>query len=257
MVAHSPSVSLSGGAIPRTNSKKRKNATIRINHITVNGLFGVPGSATYSFNNDLNILTGRNGSGKTTIIKLAWSIISGNILLALREINFKSCVVVTNEYSCTVIRTGPAHCKIEMEYDGERHVFEDDVADDPDSPFAEYGEYAEDKATPIIISKGSSIFFPTFRRIEGGFSITPSSSTRTRPGTKSESDLEDSLVSISRKLSNKEHLFVAAISDVRGPTMPVASSGLGGRSRHVLIRKFRYHRRHVTNALFLRRCARL
>jgi hypothetical protein len=26
---------------------------------------------------------------------------------------------------------------------------------------------------------------------------------------------------------------------------------------HVLIRKCRYHRRHVTNALFLRRCVRL
>jgi predicted ATP-binding protein involved in virulence len=181
---------------------------MRINHITVNGLFGKNGVATYSFNEDLNILTGRNGSGKTTIIKLAWSIISGNILLALREINFKSCTVVTDEYSCTVIRTGPLHCKIEMEFDDERHIFEDDSSD-PDEPFA---ESAEDKAGPIIMSKGSSIFFPTFRRIEGGFSIVTGSPTRARPGAKSDLDIEDSLVSISRRLSNKEHFFIAAIS---------------------------------------------
>ena len=37
---------------------------------------------------------------------------------------------------------------------------------------------------------------------------------------------------------------------------PSAVISVGGLS-HVLIRKCRYHRRHVTNALFLRRCVRL
>ncbi|GAH61246.1 unnamed protein product [marine sediment metagenome] len=31
------------------------------------------------FNSDINILTGINGSGKTTILKLIWYILSGNI----------------------------------------------------------------------------------------------------------------------------------------------------------------------------------
>ncbi|WP_347554849.1 AAA family ATPase [Robbsia sp. KACC 23696] len=181
---------------------------MKIIEVTVHGIFGRPGSVTYHFNNDLNILTGRNGSGKTTIIKLAWSIISGNILLALREINFKSCVVVTDEYSCTVVRTGPVHCRIELETEEGRQDFEDDNSD-PDEPFM---ESAEDKAGPILISKGGSIFFPTFRRIEGGFSMVPNTPTRARPGQKLGLDLDDSLVSISKTLTNKEHIFVAAIS---------------------------------------------
>jgi len=174
----------------------------------VNGLFGKHGNVTYSFNSDLNILTGRNGSGKTTVLKLAWAVISGNFLLALREINFKSCFIVTDEYSCNLIRTGPVSCKIEMDIDGERYLFEDD-SDDPDEPF---GEYAETKAKPVITGKGSSIFFPTFRRIEGGFSIVPMTPGRLRSGTKTDRELEDALVAISRKLTNSEHLFVAAIS---------------------------------------------
>ncbi|KKJ05393.1 AAA family ATPase [Burkholderia gladioli] len=181
---------------------------MKIKSITVHGLFGKQGIVTYLFNDDLNILTGRNGSGKTTIIKLAWSIISGNILLALREINFRSCVVVTNEYSCTVIRTGPVHCRIEMEIGDDHFDFEDDSSD-PDEPFL---ESAEDKAAPYLVSKGSSIFFPTFRRIEGGFSMVTGTPARARPGPKLDLDLDDSLVSISKKLTNKEHIFVAAIS---------------------------------------------
>ncbi|VVE49217.1 hypothetical protein PCO31111_04620 [Pandoraea communis] len=180
---------------------------MRINYLTVNGLFGKPGTITYNFNDDLNILTGRNGSGKTTIIKLAWSIISGNILLALREVNFKSCTVSTDEYTCTVIRTGVAHCKIELEIDGDTYELEDDD-EDPDA----FTEYAEDKAQSLMVERGSSIFFPTFRRIEGGFSIVPATSARPRPGTKSNAELEDSLVSVSRKLSNNGHLFIAALS---------------------------------------------
>ncbi|WP_084545522.1 AAA family ATPase [Cupriavidus malaysiensis] len=180
---------------------------MRINYLTVNGLFGKPGVITYWFNPDLNILTGRNGAGKTTIIKLAWALISGNILLALREVNFKSCTVGTDEYTCTVIRTGSVHCRIELEIDGESHVLEDDD-EEPDG----YCEYAEDKAQSRMVGRGGSIFFPTFRRIEGGFSIAPASSNRPRGGTKSVGELEESLVSVSRKLSNEKHSFIAALS---------------------------------------------
>ena len=181
---------------------------MRIEKMTVHGLFGKHGVVTYDFNRDLNILTGRNGSGKTTVLKLAWSIISGNILLALREVNFKSCLVVTDEYSCNVIRTAPFSCKVELEIEGATYVFEDD-SEDPEEGF---GEFAETKAAKILITRGSSIFFPTFRRIEGGFSIAPMSTNRLRAGAKSDGDLEEALVAISRKLTKRDHLFVAALS---------------------------------------------
>lgn len=177
--------------------------------MNVTGLFGKPKSVAYKFNSDLNILTGRNGSGKTTLMKLAWFIISGNVLLALREIDFKICTVVTDIYSCTVTRTGPIHCKIELEMNGERYVFENDEGDPEYEPFL---DSAEDKANPIIISLGSSIFFPTFRRIEGGFSMAVNSTARARPNSRSEFEIDDTLTSISRKLSNKEHVFISAIS---------------------------------------------
>ncbi|MEM6685751.1 MAG: AAA family ATPase, partial [Bacteroidota bacterium] len=35
-------------------------------------------SGTYNFNEDLNILTGKNGCGKTTLLKLIWYVASGN-----------------------------------------------------------------------------------------------------------------------------------------------------------------------------------
>lgn len=181
---------------------------MKIKSITVSGLFNKPKSTTYKFNEDLNLITGRNGSGKTTIMKLAWFILSGNILLALKEITFKSCSITTSEYICTVIRTGPAHCKVELEIQGERHVFEDDAGD----PDFDFGNSAEDKVNPILISMGSSLFFPTFRRIEGGFSMTSSTPTRLRVGNRAESDIDEALSSLSRKLSNKEHQLISAIS---------------------------------------------
>jgi recombinational DNA repair ATPase RecF len=36
-------------------------------------------SDKFYFNEDLNILTGKNGCGKTTILKTMWYIVSGNL----------------------------------------------------------------------------------------------------------------------------------------------------------------------------------
>ncbi|WP_419793897.1 ATP-binding protein [Pseudomonas palleroniana] len=182
---------------------------MKIESVHVTGLFGKPQNITYKFNSDLNILTGRNGSGKTTIMKLAWFIISGNVLIALREISFKTCTVVTDIYTCIVTRTGPQNCKIELEQNGERLYFEDDVGEPEYEPFF---ESAEGKANPVINSMGSSIFFPTFRRIEGGFSMATNTAARARPGSRAEFEIDETLSSLSRKLTNKEHVFISAIS---------------------------------------------
>lgn len=181
---------------------------MKIKTVSVVGLFGHEDNVEYVLNDDLNIITGRNGSGKTTIMKLVWFILSGNILLALKEINFKSCTIVTTEYSCLVVRTGPMHCRVELEVGSERYLFEDDIGDPELEMFV---ASAEDKANPILMEIGSSIFFPTFRRIEGGFSMTATSG-RARSGHRPESEIDDALSTLSRKLSNKEHQLIAAIS---------------------------------------------
>jgi predicted ATPase len=182
---------------------------MKIKSISVTSFFGKPGTRTYEFNSDINILTGRNGSGKTSIMKLAWLIISGNILTALKEVSFKTCTVETSDYVCTIHRTGAIRCKIELDVAGNRYIFEDDSGDPEYEPFF---ESAEEKANPLIISMGSSIFFPTFRRIEGGFSLISGRPSRSRPGPKPVSEIDDALSSLSRKLSNNEHIFVSAIS---------------------------------------------
>lgn len=183
-----------------------------IKRIAVTGLFGKSSELSYSLNSDLNIITGRNGSGKTSIMKLAWFILSGNVIHALREVAFRSCTIETDLYVCSVIRTGPAHCRIIIQNEKESFVFEDDEDDDPEgSPFS---ESAEEKAKSFFQEAGSSIFFPTFRRIEGGFSLPSERSTRTSPSVWSaaKSDVDDVLSTLSRKLSAKEHIFVSAIS---------------------------------------------
>lgn len=181
---------------------------MKVKSISVTGLFDNKENIKYTFNDDLNVLTGRNGSGKTTIMKLIWFILSGNILLALREIKFKSCTLITSEYTCSVTRTGAITCKIEIDINGETLIFEDEAYDQEMEMFH---QSAEDKANPLISSKGGSIFFPTFRRIEGGFSMS-SSVSRIRTLTRSEPDVHEVLTSLSRRLSNEDHIFVAAIS---------------------------------------------
>lgn len=180
---------------------------MQLKHISVSGLFGKQ-NLDCDFNDDLNILTGRNGSGKTTMLKLAWFIMSGNIFLALKEISFKSCTITTDQYSCTVIRTGPVHCRVELEVNGERKVYEDDPDDDMNFDVSS----AEDKANPVISSLGSSIFFPTFRRIEGGFSMNSSLTVPRARGTRAESEVNEALATLSRNLSNVGHTFVASIA---------------------------------------------
>ncbi|MDQ0073611.1 putative ATP-dependent endonuclease of OLD family [Variovorax boronicumulans] len=160
------------------------------------------------FNKDINILTGRNGSGKTSILKLIWYIVSGNILYALREVDFKKVTLVTSLYSCTVHRASKDYCKVDLEIDGEEYNFVD---------ISEEEEYtaAESLANQELIPRGRSVFLPTFRRIEGGFTIGNSASAfgqQRRSPLKS--DIEDALVTLSKKLTNGSHAFICSISTV-------------------------------------------
>ena len=97
--------------------------------------------------------------------------------------------------------------------DGRHFTFEDTLDDDGD-PI----ENAEDFADPMLLQAGSSVFFPTFRRIEGGFTLTstrPVSQPRnllTSTQARRRSDIEESLSGLAKKLTNGKHSFVSAIS---------------------------------------------
>ena len=178
---------------------------MHINSFEVIGLLGRDLPLKLYFHRDLNIVTGRNGSGKTSILKLLWYIMSGNILQALKEVNFKKAMLETSEYSCTIYRLSQLTCRIDWHDSNGDFTFEDIKDDDED-----FISNAEDKANGLLSSTGSSIFLPTFRRIEGGFTLNERGNALSR----AKNDIEESLIALSKRLSNANHIFVAALSTV-------------------------------------------
>lgn len=186
---------------------------MKVERFEVHGLFSKPGSISLLFNDDINIITGRNGSGKTSVLKLLWYVLSGNILLALREVEFRRLVLVTDRYECTVHRLSGSTCKIDWVQGGRKQEFYDVEDDDGDVI-----QNAEDEANHRLRSIGSSVFLPTFRRIEGGFSTSDGSSIHPSSpfgrASRAKNDIEEALIALSGKLSNKSHIFVSSLSTV-------------------------------------------
>lgn len=188
---------------------------MKIKQFEITGLFGHDRKIIARLNGDLNIFTGRNGSGKTTILKLLWYIMSGNILIALNEINFQKAMIETDLYTCSVTRLSQNSCRIDYGEAGQELETYEDIFDDEDDTF----QNAEDLVNPQLIDSGSSVFFPTFRRIEGGFTLEPIKAATTVSQlsgriSRSKNAVEEALIALSRKLTNEPHVFVSAISTV-------------------------------------------
>ena len=181
---------------------------MKIKRVHINGLFEREEIIDLSFKSDLNIFTGANGSGKTAIMKLIWFIISGRIVRALIEVPFKTVMIETDIYTVTVFRTGSNTCRVKWERDGKEFDFVDDDAE-------EFGGNAEDEPNRMMGQLGRTLFFPTFRRIEGGFA---SRQQRHRPSwnafgaSEPQADIEVALRSLSEQLSDNDHHFVSALS---------------------------------------------
>ena len=174
------------------------------------------------FNDDINILTGRNGSGKTTILKLIWYCVSSNIERAILEINFEKFELITSLYSI----------KIHKYSDGQYKIF---LGDSNKKKLYESSKTASDsvvhKVNQLTLDKfNTSVFFPTFRRLEGGFSIDSRGRTvanrifSERQHHKnfefsddliqSVNKIQDALESHANRLSIGEHKFVSSISTI-------------------------------------------
>ncbi|MEL7023301.1 MAG: AAA family ATPase [Pseudomonadota bacterium] len=194
---------------------------MKIKSITIDGLHGVDSVATIDFNDDINILTGRNGSGKTTILKLVWYLISANIERAVREIRFSRVVLSTDAYTLEIRRSRRKDREI-AEYKITSSV--GDVLLDKLEPRGR-DQVVEDANQLTIDLIPESIFFPTFRRIEGGFSMTDGVHLRSRHITRGNdgyivrrdgfgSDIQEAIANHAEMLSVQGHRFVSSISTV-------------------------------------------
>ena len=182
-----------------------------IRRVEVVGLFGKRGSLAADFQPDLNITTGRNGSGKTTLLKLVWYVISGNIEHALTEVDFNKVTVWTDQYRVSVVKISNNTCTAEFEINGKLREIQDRYDHDNDIISDARTELKE-----IIVEYGRTMFFPTFRRIEGGFTTgqTKSSANALFNASRQKNDLQEAVLAISKRLSNGGHTFVTSISTV-------------------------------------------
>lgn len=186
---------------------------MKIHQVETTGLLGRDETVKIDFNGDLNIATGRNGAGKTTLLKLIWYVVSGNIKLALEEINFQKVTIYTDIYRLTLHKIANDTCRAEFEKDGRVRVFEDERDEEGDIFYD-----ARDTTSQYIQEFGKTLFFPTFRRIEGGFSIGSGGRAQGQNAlfnaARPKGELQEALLSVSRRLSNSDHTFVTSISTV-------------------------------------------
>jgi predicted ATP-binding protein involved in virulence len=175
------------------------------------------------FHPDINLLTGRNGCGKTTILKLLWYLISGNVERIIPEITFKTIELETDTFTLKLIKES---LDLQIQWtigDKEAPLLTVSLSEEKTRESFESIDRKVNKQ--IIEVSGASLFFPTFRRIEGGFSIPSEDSKEfSRFGIIGRElrwsithPLIEAMSSISDSLSVGKHKFIAAVatSDVR------------------------------------------
>ena len=181
----------------------------------------------WEFNKDLNIITGRNGSGKTTLLKLIWYLISGNVVQVISEIRFQSVSIETDLFSLSLDKVKPDAGKFKCTFTDQ----------DPMEVNFSIPLHGDDflrlsvSDALFIHASNRSLFFPSFRRIEGGFNYLSKDTTENisawlddtawlrsnnltwRSADESTGILQKAIAQFSADLSvSGEHQFVAAIS---------------------------------------------
>jgi predicted ATP-binding protein involved in virulence len=182
---------------------------MHINFIDVQGVNGNI-SGRYTFHSDINIFTGVNGSGKTTLMKLMWYLISGNVERVVPEINFNSFELNTTKYT---IKLSKVDDQVTWRFESEQYgsIGKTEMAE----VFIANG--AEEINRRVIDLNDQSLYFPTFRRIEGGYSMGQGPRARRRLSVTYAAEythdgIQTQLESISDRLSIGRHKFVCSIS---------------------------------------------
>lgn len=181
---------------------------------------GLNGEHNYflEFHDDLNILTGRNGAGKTTLLKLLWYMTTSLRTSLCVGWNFSKARIETDVYSFGIeisqdSSSGARHVNIIYSLGSEPAQEEKiEVIDD----YIKRLDYEKLEHINNILSprEADSVFFPTFRRVEGGFSLGP---RRIRPGMSRyhmdlSERLSEAMETFASSLSDERHRLIASIS---------------------------------------------
>lgn len=161
-----------------------------IQSIEIKGLNGQNNTIKYEFFTDLNIITGQNGCGKTTLLKILWYINACRFDMLEKEVDFNIITVKINNEIVVVKKIGDEITNIKI---GKNVVFDTEKST---LFFLRNNKLA--RLQNEIELKGTTLFFPTFRRIEGGFGM--------------EDKVVDSISDVSRNLSSVNHKFIASVS---------------------------------------------
>lgn len=178
---------------------------------SVHGLNKQP-DINLQFHGDLNIVTGRNGCGKTTLLKLLWFMMSGNVERISPEIEFQTAKLETDTFSLSLEQNDQEGTKVL------KWVFTPVGGDEVKgtSGPAALSTRLERLNKQVISRSGKSLFFPTFRRIEGGFSMARPSRIMRESGelvyVEPSYDVEGVLHRMAQGLTVRNHRFIASIS---------------------------------------------
>ena len=204
-----------------------------IKRLVVKGLNNrADGNHDLQFHPDLNIFTGPNGSGKTTLLKLIWYLISGNLERILPEIPFQFVSIQTDVFSLEMawIETqkwdgtlrfdgqhtfGESKVELKWQFTGEKE-FSETLSVDSETKAIHRADVDKINALKKRLARTtkSSLFFPTFRRIEGGFSSISGDADElsVRLRTSAPEGLQLSMSRFSTEMSVNGHKFIASIS---------------------------------------------
>lgn len=190
---------------------------MKIKHVEV---IKLNGRYNYSvdFHSDINIITGLNGSGKSTFVKLIWYMISGNLERIPREIEVSSALVVTDLYSIRIELSGSPdkdsrirgrHYRIQFKSkEHERDTTLSLLRLSSESELEEINRY--------IGETSGSLFFPTYRRVEWGGASDENRRTTTRRAIYGEESalevITKTLDRVSKEISVFNHTFVTSTS---------------------------------------------
>lgn len=177
-----------------------------------------------TFFDDLNILTDANGSGKTTLLKACWYLVSGNIEKVFQEIEFEEIFIQTDQaklfLACRQTSSEEVNYEVELVHFEELSFSIEGFLGATDRRLT--GKWDEIKGDiwkfGLAMSFAhNSLFFPTFRRVEGGFAVGPKlrtlSDIRKAQNAETEDDqLTKALLATSAKLTRFQNKFVCSVS---------------------------------------------